>query len=110
MKVTAPTERAYVPVSEGSPGIPLEELVNSGLLWLINSTTFWPRGYSLALVDRRPRDAVTEADARQVTGFDILGDGTSPYLPSSEEVAQRRFDAVQAFLAATPTHVEAVRR
>lgn len=46
---------------------PFEDLRPTGLLWLINTTVFHPRGYALAL---------HFDDDGQATGWSLLGDGT----------------------------------
>jgi hypothetical protein len=51
--------------------LPLSALRDTGLLWLINRTTFHPLGLALAL----DVDPVTH----EVTGYQILGDGTEPW-------------------------------
>jgi hypothetical protein len=51
-------------------GRPLGELRSSGLLWLINTVVFHPRGFALALhVD----------DSGAVTGWSLQGDGTEAW-------------------------------
>lgn len=70
-------------------GRPWRELSESGLLWLINATCFHPRGYALALsMDTR---------TGEVTGWDILGDGTEPW--SYADPVDDRFRAAEATLA-----------
>lgn len=48
------------------PMRPLHELMESGMLWLINRSTFHPRGFSLALETN---------DIGEVIGWKILGNG-----------------------------------
>ncbi|MDX3629035.1 hypothetical protein PV728_01660 [Streptomyces europaeiscabiei] len=48
---------------------PISELRASGLLWLINRTVFHPRGIALALV---------YGEAGEVTGWQLIGDGSEP--------------------------------
>lgn len=49
---------------------PFEDLRPTGLLWLINTTVFHPRGYALALyLD----------DDGQALGWSLMGDGTEPW-------------------------------
>lgn len=78
--------------------LPIERLSDTGLLWLINSSVFWPRGYSLGLVCKRDPDD-RSAEATDVVGFQILGDGTVAWLPSSEAKATERLQAVTEFFA-----------
>lgn len=96
-RIVPPSQKSLI---NGRPEgtFPLERLTDTGLLWLINSTVFWPRGYSLALVNRR-RPGDTMDEATDVVGFEILGDGTEAWLPSSEEKATQRLRAVTAFFA-----------
>jgi hypothetical protein len=49
------------------PVRPLHELMESGMLWLINRSTFHPRGFSLALE--------TDDKTGEVVGWKILGNG-----------------------------------
>lgn len=52
----------------------LSELRETGLLWLINTTVFHPRGYALAL---------HIADDGCCTGWSLDGDGTEPWVFAS---------------------------
>jgi hypothetical protein len=70
------------------PGRDFRELSESGLLWLINAVVFHPRGFALAL----SMDTLTG----QVTGWDILGDGTEPWQYADDMHA--RFVAAEATL------------
>lgn len=77
----------------------MKHFVNEGLLWLVNSTTFWPRGYSLGFAVE-DSETVPNSDAEgEVYGFNIYGDGSEPWLPSSQEMATKRFVQVEQFLA-----------
>lgn len=60
---------------------PFEQLSDTGLLWLINRTTFHPRGFALALV-------VDEHGA--AIGWEILGNGVDPYQYASDEAVRFR--------------------
>jgi len=51
------------------PVRPLAELRDAGLLWLINTAVFHPRGYALALV----------REHGEVVGWTLLGDGSEPW-------------------------------
>jgi hypothetical protein len=62
-----------------SEGRPFRELRTTGLLWLINATTFHPRGYALALHLDENGD---------VTGWSILGDGSEPWYFSTAELTE----------------------
>lgn len=74
---------------KATPGYPLEELHERGVLWAINSTLFWPRGYSLQL---------NLGKEGEVHGWWIAGTGAEPWLPSSEEMATKRFEAFEAHI------------
>lgn len=52
---------------------PLAALRDSGLLWLINATTFHPRGYALAL-------HYGHDQGDEVIGWSLVGDGTEPFM------------------------------
>jgi hypothetical protein len=49
------------------PTRPLRELMDSGMLWLINRSTFHPRGFSLVLE--------TDDNTGDVIGWKLLGNG-----------------------------------
>jgi hypothetical protein len=55
---------------------PFEELPSSGLLWLINSVVFHPRGYALGL---------HRVDGK-ITGWCLLGDGTEAWRFEDEDI------------------------
>jgi hypothetical protein len=62
---------------------PWSELQSSGLLWYLNRTTLWPRGYALAFM--------VDQDNGTVFGWDIVGDGTDPIrslLPETDRLAK----------------------
>ncbi len=67
-------------------GVPVD-LVDDGLLWLINRTTFHPRGYALA---------ATVVNGK-VTGFQLLGDGSEPW-SFAEGADEGKFEAAEAAL------------
>lgn len=46
---------------------PFSEFAETGLLWLVNTSVFHPRGYALAF---------HKDDAGDVVGWSLLGDGT----------------------------------
>lgn len=56
-------------------GRPFSELSPTGLLWLINTTVFHPRGYALAL---------HFDDAGDATGWSLMGDGAEPWQFATE--------------------------
>jgi hypothetical protein len=74
-----------VPVSEPRP---FADLRPTGLLWLINTTVFHPRGFALALhLD----------DQGTATGWSLQGDGTEPWeFQLTDADADRLFGAVQS--------------
>ena len=71
---------------------PFHELSDEGLLWLINRTTFHPRGYALS---------VNKADDGTWLGWNILGDGTEVWTFSAE-ADDEEFAKVAAFFANLP--------
>ena len=67
------------PIGEGpDDGRPFSELRDEGLLWLINTTVFHPRGYALAIhFDHEER----------ATGWSLVGDGSEPWqMPDSPTI------------------------
>ena len=55
-------------------GRPFADLRATGLLWLINTTVFHPRGYALALhFDGK------HPDLGACTGWSLMGDGSEPW-------------------------------
>lgn len=70
---------------------PFAELLSTGLLWLINTTVFHPRGFALALhLD----------DQGAAIGWSLQGDGTEPWVFRLEDAeADRLFAAVQGVFA-----------
>jgi hypothetical protein len=73
---------------------PWHELGESGLLWLINTIVFHPRGYALAIhLD----------DQGTATGFSILGDGTERWTfsenwPDNQRSPDDAFAAIKELL------------
>jgi hypothetical protein len=56
-------------------GRPFSELRDEGLLWLINTAVFHPRGYALA---------IHFDDNEVATGWSLVGDGSEPWqMPDS---------------------------
>lgn len=74
-------------IEAARPTRAFEELRTHGLLWLINTTVFHPRGYALAL---QLQDGVA-------TGWRLLGDGSEPW--TFGETLDAEFAASEAFLA-----------
>ena len=69
---------------------PFEDLQETGLLWLVNTTTFHPRGYALALV---------YGDDGALEGWTIVGDGTQAWMFDKDDPdIDRCFDAVSELL------------
>lgn len=64
--------------------LPFEQLRDTGLLWLINTTVFHPRGYALS-IDLDP-------DTGQARGFQLLGDGKERW-GWAEDVMAAELDA-----------------
>ena len=73
---------------EGALNLPWGALRETGVLWLINRAVFHPRGFALALNFGEEGDPI---------GWQILGDGTEPWV-FEEETDDDRFLKVEAFL------------
>ena len=72
----------------------LEEFRSNGLLWLINSTVFHPRGFALAVVyDKESPDDHQDA---KIIGLRLMGDGKEPWAYSDKmyDEATGSFDSV----------------
>lgn len=67
---------------------PFDDLSGAGLLWLINASTFHPRGWALAVV--------TDGDGKAV-GWQLLGDGTEEWQFEPGAVREQ-FEAAQRTL------------
>jgi hypothetical protein len=67
-----------------TPVRPFEDLRTTGLLWLINTTVFHPRGYALALHFE---------DDGSVSGWSILGDGEEAWQFGTDEDSVARVDS-----------------
>jgi hypothetical protein len=67
-----------------TPVRPFEDLRTTGLLWLINTTVFHPRGYALALHFE---------DDGTCTGWSIMGDGQEPWQFGTDDDSVARVDA-----------------
>ncbi len=74
--------------SGSRPTRSLDELQDSGILWLINRQCFHPRGFALAL---------HKDDQGNVIGWSIEGDGSEPWEFASE-VNDKRFVQVEQTL------------
>lgn len=62
---------------------PFSEFRNQGLLWLINTTVFHPRGYAIGFdID----------DEGNVTGWSLIGDGSEPWQYSCDDEIQEALD------------------
>lgn len=71
------------------PGRPFAELREEGLLWLINTSVFHPRGYALA---------VHLDDDGNATGWSLFGDGTEPWQMPDGPYVDEMFRKAQAIL------------
>lgn len=70
---------------------PFADIRTTGLLWLINTTVFHPRGFALAM---------HFDDQGTAIGWSLMGDGTEPWVFRLEDAeADRLFAAVQAVFA-----------
>lgn len=67
--------------------LPFEELVSSGLLWLINATTFHPRGLALGISCDSEGHAI---------GWRLLGSAIEPWSFPDDRNTQGKFEAAQA--------------
>lgn len=83
------------------PVLPFSAIQAHGLVWLLNTSVFHPRGYAMAL--EYPADAsLADIDAGLVepVGWRLLGDGGEPWqFGTHDEGTKERVDA--AFAAAT---------
>lgn len=70
---------------------PFSELRDTGLLWLINTTVFHPRGYALSV-------HYDNGVGAEPTGWSIMGDGTEPWAFSEEADIDSCFRAVKQVL------------
>lgn len=70
-----------VPAKPGEVTRPFNELVESGLLWLINREVMHPRGYALAVGLDAQGNAI---------GWGIEGDGTEPWQYACDDDTQAR--------------------
>lgn len=70
---------------------PLEDLSDSGILWLINKSCFHARGFAFALHYDKDRRCV---------GWSIIGDGTEPWTMGTTIDEDEKFAAAEATLQA----------
>ncbi len=68
---------------------PWADLQSTGVLWYLNRTALWPRGFALALI----------ADGTTVLGWDLVGDGTEPITSGDPDGERDRLAAVEHLLA-----------
>lgn len=75
---------------------PFADLRSTGLLWLVNTTVFHPRGYSLG---------IALDDDGNATGWTLYGDGTEPWqfrdpdpMPEGQMSIDECFAAARALL------------
>lgn len=77
------------------PVFSLADLLDTGVLWLINRTVFHPRGYALAV----------EVDDRgEAVGWSLMGPGDEPWQYGDEQTEQQRFAAVERLLREASEH------
>lgn len=67
------------------------ELQSTGLLWFINRSLFWPRGYALEI-------STDMADGAAL-GWGLAGDGTEPIVSGEPDQESEKLAAVEAMLA-----------
>lgn len=77
------------PVEPNGLELPFEAMITSGMLWLINTSVFHPRGLALALNFNEQGEA---------TSWGLIGKGDEPYL-FDEETSVERFRWAQEFLS-----------
>lgn len=65
---------------------PWADLKDTGLLWYLNRSALWPRGFALALI--RDQEGT-------VLGWDLVGDGAEPIVSGSPEAEGRRLVALE---------------
>lgn len=74
---------------------PFRELRDGGLLWLINTTVFHPRGYALQLhIDEHG----------EPYGWSLTGDGTEPWSFTPGPDIDKAFKNAQQILAGPCSH------
>jgi len=81
---------------DAGPVLSFYDWPEKGLLWLVNTTVFWPRGFALGITGTGDAGSGT---IDSVIGYSIHGDGSSPISASNDELAQKRHDAVEALFA-----------
>lgn len=69
-------------------GRPFEDLRDEGLLWLINTTVFHPRGYALRIHFEND----DPENLGVATGWSLMGDGTEPWQFACDDESQARCD------------------
>lgn len=83
--------------------LPFSVLQSVGLLWLINTSVFHPRGFSLALTfdveNSKLTQEMIDSGEVQPTGFTLQGDGTEAFNFSTPERVDECFSAVREFFA-----------
>lgn len=70
-------------------------LQTSGLLWLINTTVFHPRGFALGMVPGKD-----EGPDGPYYGWKLLGDGSEAWVMPADETTDECFRAAEAYFAA----------
>jgi hypothetical protein len=84
------TDNTKAPVYlDSEAGRPLHELIDSGLLWLVNATVFHPRGLALALHFDGLEDP--SSDNADIVGWSLVAaEPGEPFtFPDSPEVHER---------------------
>lgn len=82
------------------PVHPFEDFRTSGLLWLINRTTFHPRGFAMGLEygDDATNEQINAGEVEPI-GWRLYGDGTEPWSFETDREAEI-FRAVETFFDA----------
>lgn len=92
--MTGPLERlAHLAGEAPTPntGRPFADLGTTGLLWLINRTTFHPRGFALGIEFNENGQAI---------GWRLFGDGSEQWTFGADVDEDAKFAAVERLFAA----------
>ena len=77
-------------VDENVVVMPLADLIERGMIWLLNAACLHPRGYATRL----------HYDGDEVVGWSVVGDGTEPWsFDPNDAVVDDRFHQLAATLS-----------
>ena len=71
------------------------EFRDEGLLWLINTSVFHPRGYAIAFVYEDD-----DTEFKNPTGWQIVGDGSEPWV-MGDHIGDKQFLSVEKLFKET---------